>query len=285
MARDIDPSLNRRRLRLELRRAREDAGLTQREAADALEWSLSKLIRLEAGTVSLSVTDLRALLQLYDVTDPELVAELEDAARGSKGPSWWAPYNDMVRPQFAQYLGYEGAATSIRFYHPSVVCSLLQIEDYTLAQLAPRENGDLARRSAELRATRQERIFDGDSGPDVQIVLDEAVVRRVIGGPGVMRRQLEHLKTMSRHPRVTLRLLPFTAGAHYSMGASFTLLGFTDGDDLLYLEGATGSVANREDLGLTARYQECFEDISTKAYEGDRMVELIDAVKESLGNS
>ncbi|MGV9244220.1 helix-turn-helix domain-containing protein [Streptomyces sp. NPDC003710] len=285
MARDIDPSLNRRRLRLELRRAREDAGLTQREAADALEWSLSKLIRLEAGTVSLSVTDLRALLQLYAVTDPGLVAELEDAARGSKGPSWWAPYNDMVRPQFAQFLGYEGAATSIRFYHPSVVCSLLQIEDYTLAQLAPRENGDLARRSAELRATRQERIFDGDSGPDVQIVLDEAVVRRVIGGPGVMRRQLEHLKTMSRHPRVTLRLLPFTAGAHYSMGASFTLLGFTDGDDLLYLEGATGSVANREDLGLTARYQECFEDISTKAYEGDRMVELIDAVKESLGNS
>ncbi|MEU6095719.1 helix-turn-helix transcriptional regulator [Streptomyces sp. NPDC047079] len=285
MARDIDPSLNRRRLRIELRKAREDAGLTQREATDALEWSLSKLIRLEAGTVSLSVTDLRALLQLYHVTDPQLVAELEEAARGSKGPSWWAPYNDMVRPQFAQYLGYESAATSIRFYHPSVVSSLLQIEDYTLAQLAPRENGDLARRSAELRATRQERIFDGNNGPDVHIVLDEAVVRRVIGGPGVMRRQLEHLKTISRHPRVTLRLLPFTAGAHYSMGASFTLLGFTDGDDLLYLEGATGSVANRDDLGLTARYQECFEDISTKAYEGDRMIELIDAVKESLGNS
>lgn len=68
------------------------------------------------------------------------------------------------------------------------------------------------------------------------------------------------------------------------MGSSFTLLGFTDGDDLLYLEGATGSVANRDDLGLTARYQECFEDISTKAYEGDRMIELIDAVKESLDN-
>ncbi|MEV6023370.1 helix-turn-helix transcriptional regulator [Streptomyces sp. NPDC052036] len=284
MARDIDPSLNRRRLRIGLRKAREGAGLTQREAADALEWSLSKLIRLEAGTVSLSVTDLRALLQLYAVTDPPLVAELEGAARGSKGPSWWAPYNDMVRPQFAQYLGYESAATSIRFYHPSVVCSLLQIEDYTLAQLAPRENGELARRSAELRTTRQERIFDGDGGPDVHIVLDEAVVRRVIGGPGVMRRQLDHLKTMSRHPRVSLRLLPFTAGAHYSMGASFTLLGFTDGDDLLYLEGATGSVANRDDLGLTARYQECFEDISTKAYDGDRMIELIDAVRESLGN-
>ncbi|KUJ40829.1 hypothetical protein MBT84_32595 [Streptomyces sp. MBT84] len=284
MARDIDPSLNRRRLRIELRKAREDAGLTQREAADALEWSLSKLIRLEAGTVSLSVTDLRALLQLYTVTDPALVAELEEAARGSKGPSWWAAYSDMVRPQFAQYLGYESAATSIRFYHPSVVYSLLQIEDYTMAQLAPREAGERTRRSAELRATRQERIFDGEHGPDVSIVLDEAVLRRVVGGPGVMRRQLEHLKTMSRHPRVTLRVLPFRAGAHYSMGGSFTLLGFTDGDDLLYLEGATGSVANRDDLALTARYQECFEDISNKAYDGDRLVELIDAVKESLDN-
>ncbi|MFF7144908.1 MULTISPECIES: helix-turn-helix domain-containing protein [Streptomyces] len=284
MARDIDPSLNRRRLRIELRKAREGAGLTQREAADALEWSLSKLIRLEAGTVSLSVTDLRALLQLYGVTEPDRVTDLEEAARGSKGPSWWAPYSDMVRPQFAQYLGYESAATSIRFYHPSVVYALLQIEDYTMAQLAPRENGGLARRSAELRTTRQERLFDGDHGPAVSIVLDEAALRRVIGGPGVMRRQLEHLKTMARHPRVTLRVLPFTAGAHYSMGSSFTLLGFTDGDDLLYLEGATGSVANRDDLGLTARYQECFEDISIKAYEGDRMIELIDAVKESLDN-
>ncbi|MFE9094925.1 helix-turn-helix domain-containing protein [Streptomyces sp. NPDC007264] len=285
MARDIDPSLNRRRLRIELRKAREEAGLTQREAADALEWSLSKLIRLEAGTVSLSVTDLRALLQLYRVTDPGLVGELEEAARGSKGPSWWAPYSDMVRPQFAQYLGYESAATSIRFYHPSVVYSLFQIEDYTMAQLEPRETAEVARRSAELRTTRQERIFDGGQGPDVSIVLDEAVVRRVIGGPGVMRRQLEHLKTMSQHPRVTMRLLPFTAGAHYSMGGSFTLLGFKDDDDLLYLEGATGSVANRDDLDLTSRYQECFEDISSKAYDGDRMIELIDAVKESLGNS
>jgi transcriptional regulator with XRE-family HTH domain len=284
MARDIDPSLNRRRLRIELRKAREQAGLTQREAADALEWSLSKLIRLEAGAVSLSVTDLRALLQLYNVTEPQLVAELEEAARGSKGLSWWAQYSDMVRPQFAQYLGYESAATSIRTYHPAVISSLFQTEDYAMAQLAPRETAEVARRSAELRTTRQERIFDGDHGPEVHIVLDEAVIRRVIGGPGVMRRQLEHLKTMSQHPRVTMRLLPFAAGAHYSMASSFILLGFKDDDDLLYLEGPTGSVSNRDDLELTARYQECFEDISNKANDGDRMIELIDAVKASLDN-
>jgi transcriptional regulator with XRE-family HTH domain len=285
MARDIDPSLNRRRLRIELRKARERAGLTQREAAGALEWSLSKLIRLEAGTVSLSVTDLRALLQLYDVTDPQLVAELEDAARGSKGPSWWAPYSDMVQPSFAQYLGYEGAATSLRLYHPTLISALFQTEDYAMAQLAPRTTPVQARRSAELRTTRQERLFDREEGPEVQVVLDEAAIRRVIGGPGVMRRQLDHLKAMSRHPRVTMRVLPFSAGAHYSVAGSFIVLGFKDDDDLLYLEGITDSVVDRDDLDLTAQYQECFEDISNKAYEGDRMLELIDAVKESLDNT
>ncbi|MGP4049085.1 helix-turn-helix domain-containing protein [Streptomyces sp. 2A115] len=285
MARDIDPSLNRRRLRIELRKAREDAGLTQRDAANALEWSLSKLIRLEAGTVSISVTDLRALLQQYDVTEAHLVAELEEAARGSKGLSWWAPYSDMVRPQFAQYLGYESAATSIRIYHPTLIPALFQTEDYAMAQVAPRSTNEEARRSAELRTTRQERSFDGEQGPEVGIVLDESAVRRVIGGPGVMRRQLEHLKTLSEHPRVTMRVLPFSAGAHYSLVSSFILLGFKDDDDLLYLEGPTGSVSNRDDLDLTARYQECFEDISNKAYEGDRMIELIDAVKESLDNT
>ncbi|MEV5984311.1 helix-turn-helix transcriptional regulator [Streptomyces sp. NPDC052051] len=285
MARDIDPSLNRRRLRIELRRAREEAGLTQREAADALEWSLSKVIRLEAGTVSLSVTDLRALLQLYRVTEPVRVADLEEAARGSKGLAWWAPYSDMVRPQFAQYLGYESAATSIRTYHPTLIPALFQTEDYTMALLAPRSAPQRARRSAELRTTRQERAYDGDQGPEVHLVLDEAAIRRVIGGPGVMRHQLEHLKTLSRHPRITMRLLPFTAGAHYSVASSFVLLGFKDDDDLIYLEGPTGSVSNRDDLDLTARYQECFEDISTKAYDGDRLIELLDTVKESLANT
>jgi transcriptional regulator with XRE-family HTH domain len=285
MARDTDPSLNRRRLRIELRKAREEAGLTQRDASGALEWSLSKLIRLEAGTVSISVTDLRALLQLYGVTEAVHVAELEEAARGSKGPSWWAPYSDMVQLQFAQYLGYEGAASSIRVYHPTLVPALFQTEDYTTAQVAPRSSAEGARRTAELRTTRQERLLDGDQGPDVEVVLDESAVRRVIGGPGVMRQQLEHLKSLSRHPRVTMRVLPFSAGAHYSMGGSFILLGFKDDDDLLYLEGVNDSTSSRDDLALTARFQECFEDISGKAYEGDRMIELIDTVKESLDNT
>lgn len=94
----VDPSLNRRKLRLALRQARERVGLTQREAAERVEWSQSKLIRVETGTVSVSVSDLRALMTLYGLTDDTVVGELEEAARGSKGPSWWSSFHDVLTP-------------------------------------------------------------------------------------------------------------------------------------------------------------------------------------------
>ncbi|MFE9306670.1 helix-turn-helix domain-containing protein [Streptomyces sp. NPDC088353] len=285
MPRDIDPSLNRRRLRIELRKARENAGMTQRDAAKALEWSLSKLIRIEAGTVSLGVTDLRALLQLYDVTDPGLVAELEDAARGSKGLSWWAQYSDVVSSQYALYLGYEGSADTIRMYNPVILPGLLQTEDYATALLSALGPESFLRQRVDLRLTRQERFFDGEDGPEIDIVLDEATVRREIGGPAVMRRQIDHIMTLAEHPRTSLRLLPFSAGAHFSVTTPFILLSFKDDDDLLYLEGPGGGMSSRDDLGLMVRYQECFEEISAIAYEGDRMRELLATVREGLANS
>src|SRR5689334_21735403 len=113
----VDPSLNRRKLRLELRKARDKAGMTQRQAADALEWSLSKLIRIETAQVSVSVTDLRALVGLYRIDDAAQVQELEEAARGSKGTSWWAEYNDVIGGPYSQYLGFESAASSLMSYH------------------------------------------------------------------------------------------------------------------------------------------------------------------------
>ncbi|MGW7543246.1 helix-turn-helix domain-containing protein [Streptomyces sp. NPDC054770] len=284
MARDIDPSLNRRRLRIELRKAREQAGLTQRDAVKRLEWSLSKLIRIEAGTVSLGVTDLRALLQLYEVTEPELVAELEEAARGSKGLSWWAQYSEVVSPAYALYLGYEGAADTIRMYNPVILPGLFQTADYATALQSATAQEANVRPQVDLRITRQERFFDGDHGPEVDVVLDEAALRREVGGPAVMRRQLDHIKTLVDHPRTTVRVLPFSAGAHFSVSTPFILLGFKDDDDLLYLEGPAGGLSSRDDLSLSARYQECFEEISAIAYEGDRMIELLDTVRESLDN-
>ncbi|MES4887306.1 helix-turn-helix transcriptional regulator [Streptomyces sp. NPDC096012] len=280
----VDPSLNRRKLRLALRHARERAGLSQREAAERVEWSQSKLIRVETGTVSVSVSDLRALMWLYEITDPDLVHELEQAARGSKGPSWWSPYHDVVSPQYAQYLGYESAATSLNTYHPIVVPGHLQTRDYAEALLAPRGlDPERVRRVVDLRMERRERMFDGAEGPVATLVLDEAAVRREIGGASVLAAQLEHLLDLGAHDRVRLRILPFTAGAHYSTLGSFVLLGFPDDDDLLYLEHAAGSMTGGEDMELLARYQECFHTITDLALGETESLDLIGRIRQDLG--
>ncbi|MBL1084186.1 helix-turn-helix domain-containing protein [Streptomyces actinomycinicus] len=280
----VDPSLNRRKLRLALRQARENARLSQREAAERVEWSQSKLIRVETGTVSVSVSDLRALLGLYEVTDPDRVHELEEAARGSKGPSWWSKYHEVVTPQFAQYLGYESAATSLSTYHPIVVPGHLQTRGYAEALLAPRGlEPERARRVVDLRMERQQRMFDGAKGPAATLVLDEAAVRREIGGTDVLAAQLEHLLDLGARDRVRLRVLPFSAGAHYSTLGSFVLLGFPDDDDLLYLEYAAGSMTGGEDMELLARYQECFQAIMDLALGDTESLDLIGRIKQDLG--
>jgi transcriptional regulator with XRE-family HTH domain len=265
---------------MELRAAREKAGFTQRLAAETLEWSLSKLIRIETGTVSVSVTDLRALLQLYRIDDEETVKALENAARGSKGPSWWTPYNDVLTATYAQYLGSESAATSIRSYHPIVIPGHLHTQDYATALLDPRvEDPERAGRVVDLRMARQERIFD-QGGPQASFVLDELALRRTIGGAHVMKHQLEHLLQVSAQQSVDISVLPADSGAHFSTLGSFVLLGFPDDDDLLYLEHATGGLTSGNDMVLMARYQECFETISAKAVAGEAATELITRIKE-----
>ncbi|MFE1750564.1 helix-turn-helix domain-containing protein [Streptomyces anandii] len=280
----VDPSLNRRKLRLALRHARERAGLSQREAAERVEWSQSKLIRVETGTVSVSVSDLRALLSLYAVTDPGQVHELEEAARGSKGPSWWSKYHDVVTPQFAQYLGYESAATSLSTYHPIVVPGHLQTPGYAHALLAPRGlSAERADRVVDLRMERQSRMFDGSGRPAATFVLDEAAVRRQIGGPEVLGEQLRQLLEFGARDDLSVRVLPFEAGAHYSTLGSFVLLGFPDDDDLLYLEHAAGSMTGGEDLELLARYQECFRTITDLALGEAESLDLIGHIRQDLG--
>ncbi|MEV5931403.1 helix-turn-helix transcriptional regulator [Streptomyces sp. NPDC052079] len=279
----VDPSLNRRKLRIALRRAREDAGLTQRKAAERLEWSLSKLVRVENGTVSVSVTDLRALTHLYGITDPAAVEELETAARGSKGPSWWSRFHDVVTPQFAQYLGYETAAVSLATYHPIVVPGHLQTRSYAEALLRPRvDDADRLARIVDLRMERQERMFEGQGPQETLFVLDEAAVRRQIGGGAVMAGQLRQLLDFAGRPGVTVRVLPFDAGAHYSTLGSFVLLGFTDDEDLLYLEYATGSMTGGEDPELLGRYHECLEQISRLALGVPESLDLIRRVEQDL---
>ncbi|WP_432197026.1 helix-turn-helix domain-containing protein [Streptomyces sp. bgisy027] len=281
-----DPALNRRILREALREARVEADMTQRQVADALEWSLSKIIRIEAATVSLSVTDLRAMLQVYGVQDPATVTELEYAARNSKGSSWWAEFNDLIKPQFAQLLSYEGVASEILIYSPVIISGYVHTYDYAMALLTERTSEEGARRNADLRIKRYERNFESDKGPLIRLNVDEATLVRQIGTPAVMRNQLRHLKEIAANPRVDLTVLPLTAGAHYSTQHSFTLLSFSGGEnDLLYQEAAVGLLASSDEIEYIARYRECFEDISTRSASGEEAVALIDGALERFAAS
>ncbi|BBA96317.1 putative DNA-binding protein [Actinacidiphila reveromycinica] len=281
----MDPSVTRRKLRMELRRARERAGLTQREAARTLDWSPSKVIRIETGQVGVSVTDARALAHLYGVTEQQQVDELVEAARESRKSSWWAKYHDVLSASFGQYLGLEGAANGVSVYHPVVVPGHVQTCGYAEALLAPRVEPARAARLARLRAERQEHMLDSGGTAGLSFVIDEAALRRRIGGPEVMRGQLDRLLEVAEFPRVDLMVLPLDFGAHYSTMGGFVLLGFSDDADLLYLEHATGSVTTGNDLSLLARYQECFEALTAGALHGQDACALIERAKGEIGRS
>jgi transcriptional regulator with XRE-family HTH domain len=269
------PSFYRRRVREALRRAREAAGLTQREAAQALDWSMSKLVRIEAGSVGVSITDLRAMLALYGIKDAERVNELVEMARASKERPWFSKYEKVLSPAFAQYLGYEDSASVIRGFQPLTIPGLLQTDEYARAIIEASRVDQIDER-VELRTTRQD-LLERTDRPEIYYVLDEAALHRSVGGAAVMRSQLRHLRDLASEPGISVRIIPFSAGAHTSMKGSFTILEFSDWDeDVLYLETAGGSVTSREDQKLIADYRENFELLTGVALEGQESVGLIE---------
>jgi transcriptional regulator with XRE-family HTH domain len=279
-----DPSFYRRRVREALRRAREGAGLTQRDAARDLDWSMSKLVRIEAGSVGVAVTDLRAMLALYGIENADQVNELIEMTRASKERPWFSKYEKVLSPAFAQYLGYESSASVIRGFQPLTVPGLLQTDDYARAVIEVSRVDQVDER-VELRTTRQE-LLERPDRPEIYYVLDEAALHRTIGGVAVMRSQLRHLRDLSMQPRLSVRIIPFSAGAHSSMKGSFTILEFADWDeDVLYLETAGGSVTSREDQKLIADYRENFELLTEMALEDQESADLIEEQINRLLNA
>jgi transcriptional regulator with XRE-family HTH domain len=279
-----DPSFYRRRVREALRKAREAAGLTQRDAAAALDWSMSKLVRIEAGSVGISTTDLRALLGLYGIDDKNVINELVDMTRASKERPWFSQYQNILSPAFAQYLGYESSASVIRGFQPLTVPGLLQTDDYARAILEASRVTEIDER-VDLRMTRQE-LLERKELPEIFYVLDEAALHRQVGGATVMRGQLRHLKEAGSAHKISIRIVPFSAGAHPSMKGSFTILEFADWDeDVLYLETAGGSVTSREDQKLVSEYREGFELLTDMALSEEDSDTLIESLIDMLGNS
>jgi transcriptional regulator with XRE-family HTH domain len=276
----------RRRLRVELRRLRSEADMTQREVASALEWSPSKVIRIESGQVGISVTDLRALAGLYGVTAGPRLDALAELARGGKRQPF-AEYRDVLAPETIRYFGYEASASLIRSFQPLVVPGLLQTEDYTRAMLESfGVDGNAIDRVVESRRERQE-VLENDEPPELFVVLDESVLRRGVGGPTVMKHQLEHLLRLDARPRVTIQVVPFSNGAYSGIQGPFTHLEFGDpmDPDVVFIDNDRTGVVFLDDPEVTGRYQEEFlllEDLASRPGElgrfVDRTTDSVDAI-------
>jgi transcriptional regulator with XRE-family HTH domain len=236
------PAVQRRRLRAELRRARLEAGMTQEQVAAEMEWSPSKVIRIETGSVGISTTDLRAIVDLYKV-GASRAAELISLGRAARERSWWSAYRDVLSPRLLQFIEHEEAASVIRCFEPLLIPVLFQTEEYARAVL--HQTYDQTRpyqleALIEVRSRRQVLLERADP-PDVYLILDEAAIRRLVGGHEAMGRQISRLAEAASRPNVTIEVIPFNAGAHPGMNGSFTIYEFSDqADNDIMVMGAPG---------------------------------------------
>jgi transcriptional regulator with XRE-family HTH domain len=263
------PLVHRRRLRAELKKARQTSGLTQDQVAGEMDWSLSKVIRIEAGSSGISTNDLKALLQLYGVEDSGQVDSLVALARAARERSWWSAYRDVAPSSLLQLIEYEYAASVVRQFETTFIPGILQTEDYARTVIQDyyneRQGSDKLRALVELRIRRED-LFDADNRPSFQFMLDEAVIRRLVAGSSVMRNQLRRLIEVAEKPNVTVEVIPFSAGLHRGMNGPFEIIEFADpsDSDIVFLESPRGDIVS-DDPEETLKYREAFERLEKAA--------------------
>ena len=275
-----DPVVARRYLSGNLRAAREACELTQEQVAERLYWSLSKVVRIENGTVGLTVTDLEALLRLFDVTDAERVAKLVDAAKIARRRPW-RKYANAIDAGFDSYLSYEGVASVIMTFQTLTIPGLLQTEGYARAIFEANKSPHVAER-LELRNSRQSLLVGADA-PTLICVIDEAALHRQVGGPSVMLDQLVSLRAAAGRDTISVEVIPYSAGAYRSMIESFTLLHSERWDeDVLFREGSRRTVTDHEDHDLIAEYQARFGLLREASLREEEASSLTGAVISEL---
>ena len=286
MADGDSPLVQRRRLRAELRRARQAAELTQEQVAREMDWSLSKIIRIEAASSSISPNDLRALLGLYGVTDSEQVDALLAVARVARERSWWSAYRDVAPPSLLQLIEYESIASSIRQFETMFVPGILQTADYAHAVIQDyydeRPRSDRLRALVELRVLRGE-LFDSDNPPSFQFMLDEPAVRRHVGGRSVMRRQLRTLIELSGRPNISMDVIPYSAGLHQGMKGPFKIIEFADpsDSDIVFLESPRGDIFSH-DPEEALSYREAFESLGRVSLGPQNSLTLLTRIHDEM---
>lgn len=237
------PTVKLRRLSAELIRLRKAAGLTVEEVTNRLGWSKGRLTKWETNQWTRpDLVLIRALLDLYGVTDETVREAILDLARRSREKGWWAKYSDVFRGSLP---GFEADATQIRTYEALYIPGLLQTPDYAAAVFRAGQVLDEAavKRRVEVRIVRQD-VLKREKPPEFYALIDEAALRKMVGGAAVMAEQLRHLIEVAAAPHITIQILPDAIGAHAAMPGPFTILDF--GSDLdpsvVYLETATDSL-------------------------------------------
>lgn len=284
------PTVRRKRLRTELRRVRESAGLTQEQVASSMDWSLSKVIRIENGAVGISTNDLKALLDLYGVTESERVSNLVTLAQSARvrERAWWSGFRGLISSAYLTYIGYEAEAVAISYFHCGLVPGLLQTEAYMRAIMQDSPLTSIDEQAIEtlvrIRLCRQRNVLDRPAPPELTAVLDESVLRRVVGGPTVMRDQLRHLQQLAKQPRFTLQVLPFTAGAHPGINGPFAIFEFADvrDADVVYLEGGPNTVFLREEEDQVVLYRDVLDRLRELSLSPRDSLDLVAAIVDDV---
>jgi hypothetical protein len=279
------PTVLRILLGTQLRRLREAKGVTREDAGWEIRGSESKISRMELGRVGFKERDVADLLTLYGVHDPTERDALLNLARQANNPGWWHRYSDVLPTWFQSYLGLESSAALIRTYEVQFVPGLLQTPDYARAVIqlghsdAPK--AEIERR-VDLRMDRQ-KLLTRVAPPQLWVVVDEAALRRPIGGRQVMHRQIESLIEETSRPNIRLQIVPFHAGGHAAAGGAFTILRFADEElpDVIYVEQLTSALYldKRED---SDHYAGAMERLCVEAEPLTRTAQILTEILKDL---
>ncbi|MFF2009255.1 helix-turn-helix domain-containing protein [Streptomyces sp. NPDC058195] len=280
------PALCRLQLGRELRQLRQEAGLTSTQVVRTLLCSPSKLTRLETGENSVvEAVDVMALCEIYGANPEKRALLMGYAAVTKTKRDWWQSpeYRLAIAPTFKAYLGLEATASALHTYEGEFVPGLLQTEAYVRA-IYQREHERLSideiDRLVDVRMTRQEVLRRASVPLKFAAVVNEAVLRRQVGSPAVMRAQIEHLAEVAERPSVRVQVVPFKAGVHPGMNGAFTLFRLNEAESIVYLEylGGASVIRKRADVGL---YEEAFNDLQILAVGPQESLGLIrEAIKE-----
>jgi transcriptional regulator with XRE-family HTH domain len=271
----------------QLEELRTQAGLTYEQAGEAIGVSHSTIRRMEAAKVArLRLTDAEKLLRTYGVTDQQEIDTFLKSVREANKRGWWHTYRDVLPDWFAAYLSLEQAALQIRAYEAEFVHGLLQTEAYARALLGagnPHASAEATERRVALRMRRQE-LLSRPAPPRVWVVMDETVLRWPVGGPEVMRAQIDHLIAVNRLPHVTLQIMPFRNGPHPAMRAgAFHLFRFRAPElpDIVYLSGLVGAVYLDKDDDVVV-YREALDRLGAQSAPARKTEELLGAIRKEL---